>query len=77
MQLLTFDIEISVDHEEVYFYKHEDDYEESENLTIYIRWLKENFNLDPIENTEEIIEKAQQKYKSKFDNWVGQYYSEK
>ncbi|MCQ4140620.1 hypothetical protein [Chryseobacterium sp. EO14] len=76
LQLLTFDTEISVDYDEVYFYKDEEDYEESHNLSLYKNWLKENLNLEPIENTEEIIEKAQQKYKSKFDNWVGQYYSE-
>lgn len=75
MQLLTFDTEISVDHEEVYFYKDED-YEESENLQEYINWLKENFNLNPIEETESILENAQEKYKADFDKWVSQYYSE-
>lgn len=75
MQLLTFDTEISVDHEEVYFYKDED-YEESENLQEYINWLKENFNLNPIEETESILENAKEKYKADFDKWVSQYYSE-
>jgi len=75
MQLLTFDTEISVDHEEVYFYKDED-YEESENLQEYINWLKENFDLNPIEETESILESAQEKYKADFDKWVSQYYSE-
>ena len=75
MQLLTFDTEISVDHEEAYFYKDED-YEESENLQEYISWLKENFNLDPIDETEPILESAQEKYKADFDNWVSQFYSE-
>ncbi|MEO7976020.1 hypothetical protein [Flavobacterium sp.] len=32
IQLLTFDSEISVDHEEVYFHKDEEDYQESEGL---------------------------------------------
>lgn len=75
MQLLTYDTEISVDHEEVYFYKDED-YEESENLQKYINWLKENFNLDPIEETEPILQNAQEEYKADFDKWVSQYYSE-
>lgn len=75
LQLLTFDTEISVDHEEVYFYKDEEDYEESQSLSLYTNWLKENFNLDPISQPEEIISKAQKKYKEKFDNWVGQYCS--
>lgn len=77
MRLLTFDTEISVDHEEVYFYKDEEDYEESENLPEYVNWLKENFNLDPVtdEDTTSIIEAAQEKYKEDFDNWVAKYYS--
>lgn len=75
LQLLTFDTEISVDHEEVYFYKDED-YEESENLQEYINWLKENFDLNPIEETESILESAQEKYKADFEKWVSQYYSE-
>jgi hypothetical protein len=75
MQLLTFDQEISVDHEEVYFYKDED-YEESESLPEYITWLKENFNLDPIEDTELTIANAQETYKADFDKWVSQFYSE-
>ena len=76
MQLLTFDTEISVDHEEAYFYKDEEDYEESENLPEYKVWLKENFNLDPVEETESILENAQKAYKAEFDKWISQYYSE-
>ena len=76
MQLLTFDQEISVDHEEAYFYKDEDDYEESENLPEYKVWLKENFNLDPVEETESILQKAQETYKAEFDEWISQFYSE-
>lgn len=79
MQLLTFDSEITVDHEEVYFYKDEDDYEESEGLTEYENWLKENFNLDPVkteEDTISIIEAAQEEYKENFDLWISRYYAE-
>lgn len=76
MQLLTYDTEISVDHDTVSFYKDEDDYEESENAETYRNWLKENFNLDPIENPEPIIDKAQEKYKAQFDKWMQQYYTE-
>lgn len=75
MQLLTFDTEISVDHEEAYFYK-DDDYEESENLQEYIDWLKENFNLNPIKETESILKHAQEKYQTDFNKWISEFYSE-
>lgn len=76
MQLLTYDTEVSVDYDQVYFYKNEDDYQESENLSAYINWLKQNFNLDLTENPELIIEKAQEKYKEQFDKWTRQYFAE-
>ncbi|KQB41686.1 hypothetical protein [Flavobacterium aquidurense] len=76
MQLLTFDTEIYVDHEQVYFYKDEDDYEESEGLPEYKVWLKENFNLEPVDDTESILENAQETYKADFDKWVSKFYAE-
>lgn len=76
MQLLTYDTEISVDHDTIYFYKDEDGYEESENAELYRNWLKENFNLETTDNPELIIEKAQEKYKVQFDKWMQQYYTE-
>lgn len=76
MQLLTVDSEISVYHDEAYFYKDEDDYEESEGHGTYVSWLKENFNLDPISKTEDLIRHAQKKHKPDFDAWLKNYYSE-
>ncbi|WP_430401672.1 hypothetical protein [Fluviicola sp.] len=76
LQLLTFDSEISVDHEEVYFYKDEEDYEESEGHASYKNWLKEQFGLEPIENPDELIERAQEKYKADFDSWFTTYYKD-
>ncbi|MGV3611375.1 MAG: hypothetical protein ACO1N0_10525 [Fluviicola sp.] len=75
MQLLTFDSEISVYHDEVYFYKEEDESEESEDHAAYVLWLKENFNLDPLSETETLVQRAQKKYKSAFDTWFANYYA--
>jgi hypothetical protein len=73
MQLLTFDAEIAVGFDWVYFYKDEDDYQESPNKATYQRWLKENFSLDPVQDPNAIIEAAQNKHKAAFDHWFGQY----
>jgi hypothetical protein len=73
MQMLTFDSEIYVDFDQVYFYKEEDDYEESADNDSYKNWLKEHFNVDPVEDPNKIIETAQQKYKASFGNWFRQY----
>jgi hypothetical protein len=73
MHLLSFDAEISVDHEEVYFYKDEDEHEGTDDHETYCEWLKENFNLDELTDTSKIINKAQENYKAKFDAWVKLY----
>ena len=74
LHLITFDTEISVDFEEIYFYKDEDDYEESEDLNEFLNWLKGDYGLDQIQEPSDIISSAQEKYKEEFDKWFGQYY---
>ena len=73
IQLLTLDTEISVDFDKAYFYKDEEYYEESENKDEFQEWVKEQFNLDAIEENEEadeIVEQAQRKYKQKFNDFL-------
>ena len=74
LHLITFDTEISVDFEEIYFYKDEDDYEESDDLNEFLKWLKGDYGLDQIKEPSEIIGSAQEKYKEAFDKWFGQYF---
>ncbi len=76
MQLLTFDSEIYIDFDQAYFFKDEDDHEESEDNVSYKNWLKEHFKLDPVEAPNAIIEAAQNKYKLAFDSWFGQFYKD-
>jgi hypothetical protein len=76
MQMLLFDSEISVDFDEAYFYKDEDDYEESEDHQTYKKWLKKEFNLDPVEDPDTLIQKAQENYKKDFEQWFKQYYAD-
>jgi hypothetical protein len=75
LHLITFDTEISVDFEEIYFYKDEDDYEESEDLNEFLSWLNRDYGLDQIQAPSNIISAAQEKYKEEFDKWFGQYVS--
>ncbi|KGE13448.1 hypothetical protein [Sphingobacterium deserti] len=76
LHLLTFDTEIHVDFDGVYFYKDEEDYEESEDLEEFLDWVKENYGLDQIEEPDELMEAAQSKYQAVFEDWFGQYYSD-
>lgn len=73
IHLITFDKEISVELEQAYFYKDTDDVE-SRDLNKFLKWLKENYGLNPTQNPDEIITSAQKKYKQPFDKWFAQYY---
>ena len=73
IQLLTLDTEISVDFDKAYFYQDEEYYEESENKEEFKDWVKNQFNLEAIESnedTDEIVEEAQRKYKQKFNDFL-------
>lgn len=76
LHLLTFDTEISVDFDEAYFYKDQDNYEESEDLNEFLNWLKEDYGLNQIQEPDDIIHTAQEKYKNTFDRWFATYYDD-
>ena len=74
MQLLTYDVEISVDFDSAYFYKPDDHDNESEFAEEYKEWLKTSFGVDPVTEPDDIINAAQEQYKESFDTWFSQYY---
>lgn len=76
LHLLTYDTEILIDFDEAYFYKDEEDYEESEDLDEYLKWLKDDYGLTRIEDPNLLIKAAQEKYKKHFDHWIEQYLNE-
>ncbi len=60
LQLLTYDVELSVNSKETYFYKDKEEYEERQNSKQYRKWLKENFSLGVIKQPNDIIKKSQE-----------------
>ncbi|KMQ64597.1 hypothetical protein ACM46_10095 [Chryseobacterium angstadtii] len=74
LHLLTYDTEISIEFDTVYFYRDEDDYEESEDLHEYLKWMAGDYHLSQIEEPDELIKTAQDKYKEPFEQWFGQYF---
>jgi hypothetical protein len=75
LHLITYDVEIDVDEEDASFKKRKK--KPSENLAKYLKWIKENYDLDRIEKPSTIIKKAQEKYQNSFDEWFNQYYDTK
>lgn len=76
MHLLTYDVEIFVSIEEVFFYKSEEYYQPSEYHNEYIALLKADYNLEAITEAEmdNIIKDAQTKHKTSFDTWCSQFF---
>ncbi|WP_343698075.1 hypothetical protein [Flavobacterium sp.] len=76
IHLLTLDTEISVDFDKAYFYQDEGYYEESENKEVFQEWVKNEFNLDPIETNEEtdvIVVEAKAKYKKRLNDFLTKF----
>jgi hypothetical protein len=65
-----------IDWDGVYYYKDPDNFEPSNKSNMYRDWLKNEFLLDPIISTDQIIENAQNEYKNSFNNWVGKFYED-
>ncbi|MBB2943188.1 hypothetical protein FB565_002901 [Actinoplanes lutulentus] len=73
-QLLAFDSEPSVDHEQVYFYRDEDD-DHTEHHDAYVAWLDETFGLAPAGEPDDIVAAAQEEFGEHFAVWKSQYLS--
>ena len=77
IQLLTLDTEISINFDEVYFYKDPDeDEDESEERNRFLDWAFANFKITPLQEGEEgnaLIKKAQNNYKTAFDKFVEKF----
>ncbi|HUP13236.1 MAG TPA: hypothetical protein VM187_13510 [Niastella sp.] len=69
--LLTLDTE-PMTYQEVSYYKDEDD-DRTEYSGEYRNWLKKHFNLDAIDDENEILAPAIEKYQSRFHSWLALY----
>ena len=75
MQLLTLDVEPSIDWDGVSMEREDDDSVRSTSKT-YKSWLKINFDLAAIKDAEPIIAAAQAKHQKTFEKWMSKYYSQ-
>lgn len=77
LQLLTFDTEISVDHDGCYFYKNEKDYKQNPDTEKFRKWFSEFYTYLPRVNSNqqanEILKSAQQKHQAKFNAWLSSF----
>ena len=73
LHLLSFDTEISVVEDGVYFYKDQESYEASEDLDKLVSMNKKYFSLGKLNSQTEVdamLQKTQDNYKSAFESWL-------
>lgn len=81
LQILTYDVEPMIDLDDFYYYKNDDEDDENQDEPSdyhdeFVEWLKENFDLDSLderEQVDEIIANAQEEYGEQFKTWFEQY----
>lgn len=71
-QLLTFDSEIKVDWDTVYFYRSPGEpYRAGHDR--YVAWLADSFGLSTVDDTEPVMRAAEVAYGEAFEAWAGRF----
>lgn len=71
-QLLAYDTEISVDWDDAYYYRTEDQ-TPSDAHAQFVTWLAENFALSPTDNPDALLAQAQSEFGDSFTVWSNAY----
>lgn len=72
LRILGFDAEPMVDHDEVYYYRGEDD-EHSGAHDRYVKWLRKRHDLRPARDADRLVKKAQDEFEARFREWIDPY----
>ncbi len=73
LRILTFDVEPMADFDNVSYYKDPEDHVPSEENADYIAWVRENFDIEPISDADQIVETARSKWGEAFKSWARQF----
>ncbi|WP_436519598.1 hypothetical protein [Actinoplanes sp. HUAS TT8] len=71
-RLLAYDTEITVDWDEAYYYRSEDQ-GHSDSHDTFVGWLAERFDLEPVEDPDEVMAVAQAEFGDSFTVWSNAY----
>lgn len=79
LHILAADCEPMIDFDGVHYISFSDMYDDEEDYTskyhsLYLQWLKNNFNYEHFPDPNEIVKKAQDKYQKQFNEWIEQFY---
>jgi hypothetical protein len=68
LRVLAYDVEPSIDHDKVYFYK-EKGHKGSDEHRAFRKWLKSEFSIEKTSHPDEIVKAAQKKHGAAFGAW--------
>lgn len=74
-QLLGYDSEISVDWDDAYFYRDDED-EHRHRHDDYVAWLRETFGLHPADDPDRIVDAARAEFGARFASWTSTFLPE-
>jgi hypothetical protein len=72
LQLLGYDAEVSVDWDEAYFYRDEDQRHRRGHAD-YLAWLDEQFGLHPADDPDTVVALAREEFGERFASWAGTF----
>lgn len=70
LRVSTCDVEPMIDMDRVHYYRSEHHYRKSAELDRYVEWLRERFQIAPLDDPEEILKAAQQEWQTPFERWM-------
>lgn len=74
LQILSFDCEPMVDHDEAYYYRGEGA-EPSAMSAAFHAWLKANHGFEVVDDADAIVARAQAAHGARFAEWLGRFYA--
>jgi hypothetical protein len=70
LRVSTCDVEPMIDMDRVHYFRSEHHYRKSAGLDRYVEWLREHFQIAPVDDPEEILKAAQKEWQTRFERWM-------
>lgn len=70
LRVSSCDVEPRIDFDRIHFFRSEHHYRKSDGLDAYLNWLREQLQLAPVDDPEEILKAAQREWQGDFETWL-------
>ena len=70
LRVSSCDVEPRIDFDRIHFFRSEHHHRQSDGIDAYIAWLREQLQLAPVDDPEEILKAAQREWQADFETWI-------